>query len=111
MYSFDETLDGWAEKWKKVRGTSARSPPNFIWKHHWTADQTHDAFVQSLFAQLPAEVLLRIFQNINVSELAPISLVCRQFKTIADADEIWKVKCNSEFRLSTDESIRRFCQA
>ena len=73
-----------------------RCPPQITWKHIWPADQKQQALQESLFARLPTEVTLSIFRCLSVNDLGNVSLVCRVFNMIADSDEIWKPKCNSE---------------
>ena len=73
-----------------------RCPPNVTWKHIWLADEARQALQESPFGRLPIEVMLQILRSLSVNDLGNVSLVCRAFKMIADSDEIWKPKCNSE---------------
>ena len=73
------------------------SGPNITWQHVWSFDETRDALLESIFNQIPNEIMLRIFKLLSVPDLCNISLVCRWFKMIADQDDIWKLKCNSEY--------------
>lgn len=72
------------------------NPPCITWSHKWPPNETRDALPDSVFASIPNEILLRIFQLLSVRDLCSISLVCRQFKLIADQDEIWQVKYSSK---------------
>ena len=71
-----------------------RSPPELNWKHQWSNDEMQDALSESLFQNLPIEIMLRIFQYFSIPELSQVSLVCRHFKMIASHDQIWKKKCS-----------------
>jgi hypothetical protein len=62
----------------------------------WSLDESRDALLNSLFNNIPNEIILRIFSFLSVHGLCNVSLVCRSFKMIADHDEIWKYKSNSE---------------
>jgi hypothetical protein len=73
-----------------------RAPPNITWPHQWPIDATQNAMSESSFRTLPTEVTLEIFRYLSVHELGQVSLVCRHFKMIADHDDLWKMKCNSE---------------
>jgi hypothetical protein len=73
------------------------SAPTITWQYTWSFDEIQDALLKSVFAEIPNEILLRIFKFLSVRDLCNISLVCRSFKIIADQDEIWKLKCNSEY--------------
>jgi hypothetical protein len=73
-----------------------KSPPEITWKHSWTTSETRDALLNSQFSNIPNEIYLQIFQFLSIRDLGNVSLVCRQFKMIADDDEIWKSKCNSK---------------
>jgi hypothetical protein len=75
------------------------NPSNVTWQHIWSFDETKAALLKSKFARIPNEIILRIFKLLSVPELCNISLVCRRFKMIADQDEIWKLKCNSKYRI------------
>ena len=78
------------------------SAPTLTWQYTWSFDETQDALLKSMFAEIPNEILLRIFKFLSVRDLCNISLVCRWFKMIGDQDEIWKLKCNSECYFSCD---------
>ena len=83
----------------KSRGTEQREdrvPPNITWPRQWPIDATQNALSKSPFRALPTEVTQQIFRYLSVYELGQVSLVCRRLKMIADHDELWKVKCNSE---------------
>jgi hypothetical protein len=71
-------------------------PPNMTWKHMWSLDETRGAVLKSVFADIPNEIILRIFNLLSVRDLCNVSLVCRLFKMVADQDEIWKLKCDGE---------------
>ena len=71
-------------------------PPRITWLHKWSLSETRNALSESVFASIPNEILLRIFQLLSVCDLCSISLVCRQFKLIADQDEIWQLKYSSK---------------
>ena len=86
----DEEETSWDEE------EAAHSPPLITWKHLWSMDQTSNALTESPFDRIPAEILIKIFRLLSVDDLANVSLVCRSFKMIADQDEIWQLKCNSE---------------
>jgi hypothetical protein len=73
------------------------SPPNMTWQHIWSLDETRGALLESVFAKIPNEILLRIFKFLSVSDLSNVSLVCRWFKMTVDEDEIWKLKCDGKF--------------
>jgi hypothetical protein len=75
-----------------------RSPPQITWKHSWTTSETRDALLNSSFSNIPNEIYLQIFQFFSIRDLGNVSLVCRQFKIIADDDQIWKSKCKSKFK-------------
>jgi hypothetical protein len=75
------------------------NPPNVTWQHIWSFDETKDALLKSNFTRIPNEIMLRIFKLLSVPELCKVILVCRRFKMIADQDEIWKLKCNSKYRI------------
>jgi len=62
----------------------------------WSADETRDALIESVFNNIPNEIILHIFRCLSVHDLCHISLVCRSFKMISDDDELWKSKCNSK---------------
>lgn len=62
----------------------------------WSLSETRDALNESLFNNIPNEIILHIFQYLSVPDLRNVSLVCRCFKMIADRDEIWKLKYNSK---------------
>jgi hypothetical protein len=64
------------------------NPPNITGKHIWSADQMRDALLESLFCRISEETILHIFKLLFYSDLCNVSLVCRQFKMIADKDEI-----------------------
>jgi len=76
-----------------------RSPPQITWKHSWTTSETRDALLNSSFSNIPNEIYLQIFQFLSIRDLGNVSLVCRQFKTIADDDQIWKSKCKSKLKI------------
>lgn len=61
----------------------------------WSLDETRSALSNSSFNSIPNEILLHIFRYLSVSDLCRVSLVCRSFKMVADQDEIWKYKSNS----------------
>ncbi len=65
----------------------------------WPLDETRVALTESLFNNIPNEIMLHIFRFLSVPDLGNISLVCRSFKMIADQDEIWKPKCNSNSQI------------
>jgi hypothetical protein len=73
--------------------------PNVTWQHVWSFDERRNALSESFFANIPNEIMLRIFKSFSVPDLSNISLVCRWFKIIADQDQIWKLKCNSKLIL------------
>ena len=73
-----------------------RSGPNITWPRQWSTDSTQDAMAESPFRALPTEVTLQIFRYLSVYDLGQVSLICRRLKMIADHDELWKAKCNSE---------------
>lgn len=73
-----------------------RSPPNITWARQWSLDAAQNSLSESPFWTLPSEVTLHIFGHLSAHGLGQVSLVCRQFKMIADHDELWKAKCNSE---------------
>lgn len=62
----------------------------------WPLDETRDVFRESVFNNIPNEVVLHIFRYLSVRDLSNVSLVCRSFKMITDDDELWKSKCNSK---------------
>jgi hypothetical protein len=68
--------------------------PNISWLHSWSLNETRDALSQSLFNNIPNEIILHIFQFLSVPDLCNVSLVCRYFKIIADQDQLWKSKCD-----------------
>ena len=88
LFHFDES-----EMSKKI---NERAPPNITWPRQWPIDATQNALSESPFQALPIEVTLQIFRHLSVDELCQVSLVCRRLKMIADQDELWKAKCNSE---------------
>lgn len=61
----------------------------------WSLDESRSALSNSSFNSIPNEILLHIFRYLSVSDLCRVSLVCRSFKIVADQDEIWKYKSNS----------------
>ncbi|CAF1026897.1 unnamed protein product [Adineta steineri] len=73
--------------------------PNITWSHTWSFDESRDALSESFFANIPNEILLRIFQLFSVRDLCSISSVCRLFKMIADQDEIWKLKYDTSTKI------------
>ena len=81
---------------REILITETRSPPNITWPRQWPIDTTENAVSESPFRTLPTEVTLQIFRQLSAHELCHVSLVCRRFKMIADHDELWKAKCNSE---------------
>ncbi|CAF2519229.1 unnamed protein product [Rotaria sp. Silwood2] len=74
-------------------------PPHVSWKHSWALTEIQNALATSPFNRIPTEILLRIFQLLSVPDLCNVSLVCRLFKTVADQDDIWKLKCNTSTKL------------
>jgi hypothetical protein len=70
--------------------------PNISWLHSWSLNETRDALSESLFNNIPNEIILYIFQFFSVRDLCNLSLVCRSFKIIADQDQLWKSKCDSK---------------
>ena len=72
------------------------SQPNITWKHIWPLDETQSALSRSVFAEIPNEIIIRIFKFLSVPDLCKVSLVCRLFKMIADQDGIWQLKCDSK---------------
>ncbi|CAF0885329.1 unnamed protein product [Rotaria sordida] len=73
--------------------------PNITWQHLWPYDESRNALSQSSFADIPNEILLRIFQLLSIQDLCNVSSVCRLFKMIVDQDNLWKYKCNTTTRL------------
>lgn len=62
----------------------------------WPFDDTQIALSESVFFNIPNEILLYLFRFLSVHDLCNISLVCRTFKMLADRDELWKFKFNSK---------------
>lgn len=62
----------------------------------WSMDEIQVAFLESVFIDIPNEIILYIFRFLSVPDLCNVSLVCRSFKMISDRDELWKSKCNSK---------------
>ncbi len=73
--------------------------PNISWVHSWSLNETRDAFTESLFNNLPNEIILHIFRFFSVADLCNVSLVCRFFKITADQDDLWKTKFNSKNKI------------
>jgi hypothetical protein len=73
--------------------------PNISWLHSWSLNETRDALSQSLFNNIPNEILLHLFRFFSVPDLCNISLVCRTFKMIADQNQLWKSKYDSKSKL------------
>ena len=73
------------------------SQPNVTWKHIWPLDKAQRALSKSVFAEIPNEIIIRMFKFLSVPDLCKVSLVCRLFKMIADQDEIWHLKCHSKY--------------
>ena len=95
MFQTVKKLLGFGES-QKTNRRDDRDPPNITWPRQWPIDATLNATSKSPFQALPTEVTLQIFRHLSVYELGQVSLVCRRFKMIADHDELWKAKCNSE---------------
>ncbi len=70
--------------------------PNISWLHSWSLNETRDTLLQSLFNNIPNEIILHIFRFLSVPDLCNVSLVCRYFKITADQDQLWKSKCDSK---------------
>jgi hypothetical protein len=70
--------------------------PDIFWLHSWSLNETRDALSQSLFNNIPNEVILHLFRFFSVRDLCNVSRVCRTFKIIADRDQLWKSKCDSK---------------
>jgi hypothetical protein len=68
--------------------------PNISWLHSWSLNEARDALSDSLFNNIPNEIILHIFRFFSVRYLCNVSLVCRSFKIIADQDQLWKSKCD-----------------
>ncbi|UJR14300.1 hypothetical protein I4U23_001290 [Adineta vaga] len=74
-----------------------RSP--ITWKHAWSICEAKDAVINSPFANIPVEIIFKMFKSLSINDLGNVSLVCRWFKTIVDQDDIWKIKCNTSKKL------------
>lgn len=61
--------------------------------------QSRHVLSESIFDKIPNEILLHIFRYLLDRDLCTISLVCRSFQVIANLDEIWKYKCQSNLNL------------
>jgi hypothetical protein len=70
--------------------------PDIFWLHSWSLNETRGALSQSVFNNIPNEIILHLFRYFSVRDLCKISLVCRSFKIIADRDQLWKSKCDSK---------------
>jgi hypothetical protein len=68
--------------------------PNISWFHTWSLNETRDALSDSLFNNIPNEIILHIFRFFSIPDLCNVSFVCRSFKIIADQDQLWKSKCD-----------------
>ncbi|CAF1339424.1 unnamed protein product [Adineta steineri] len=97
--SFDET-DQTTDDNSSTKPKEARfNVRNITWSHTWSFNESRDALSESFFANIPNEILLRIFQLFSVRDLCSISSVCRLFKMIADQDEIWKFKYGTSTKI------------
>ncbi|CAF1505940.1 unnamed protein product [Adineta steineri] len=97
--SFDETDQTTDDNSSTKPKEAVVNAPNITWSHTWSFNESRDALSESFFANIPNEILLRIFQLLSVRDLCSISSVCRLFKMITDQDEIWKFKYNTSTKI------------
>lgn len=79
----------------KLQPEEKRSPPEIPWEHKWPNIETRVSISQSVFENIPDEILLQIFRFLSVHELGQLSLVCRHFKMLIDRDDVWQHRVNN----------------
>ncbi|CAF1076920.1 unnamed protein product [Adineta ricciae] len=80
---------------EEISQEELRHPPiSSVCGYTWHIDQIQQTLSDSLFASLPTEILIQIFQLLSIHDLMHVSLVCRYFKFLVDQDDIWRSKCN-----------------
>ncbi len=60
--------------------------------------------------QLPSEVMLHIFRNLNTSNILPASLVCREWNVLLIDEPLWKFFLNRDFQMSETENAKEIYQ-
>ncbi|KAM7258286.1 hypothetical protein ACFE04_014027 [Oxalis oulophora] len=67
------------------------------------------AFPPSLMG-LPKELKLKILVSLPGVDLAKMECVCKEMKTLASDDDLWKQKCDEEFKTGTGDWKKTFAR-